>query len=203
MRKLFSSASLLVMFCTALAMAPSAEGKYVSHGRGQWVQASFESIDPAGCIVTRVFLIINGSRFKDSSALSQVSIDRFDRCNDNQSLVSAYGFDFPAADDFELPNGSLSSASIETTMTDVWDAVSETVLTVSIDVDWTATGPATRSTQVYHFQAPGYRSRTSYTGTQRPALASGVVTFGTGNLTPAPTDSAVIAQVQEGTVIID
>jgi hypothetical protein len=204
MRRHLSSASLLVTLCAALVMTPSAEGNYIAHGKGQWVQAFFESIDSSGCIVTRVHFVISGNRSsKDSFAVSEVSIDQFDRCNGNQSLVSAYGFDLPSSNDLGLPNGSLASASIETSMTDVWDTVSQSILPVSIDLAWTATGPAIRSTETYRFRSPDERSIVSHTGIHRPATASGVVTYGTGNLTPEPTEDAVIGEARSRTVIIN
>jgi hypothetical protein len=73
---------------------------------------------------------------------------------------------------------------------------------VSVNLTWTATGPATRVHDVSTVHAPGFTTTSHFSGTFRPATASGTISDGTTNFALLPLQFAQIASVSNGTVTI-
>jgi hypothetical protein len=202
------AASLLLLAAAVLLLVLSAPAQAVTlelhHGKTESADADFFST--SGCIDTGAFvaaddiLVGTDQRLgvkqvsvpKDQAADVFLGIFRFDHCT-NTDLTDAFepaipipGADFQIADD-------LSSASLNTTVT-VHDFVTDTDLSAAVDVNWTATGAATREGGVgFKETFPGrdpFIIRIGDTGTRRDAQAAGSVTVGGENFTPDPTVEA-------------
>lgn len=174
------------------------------HAKGTSANAVFEST--SGCIDTEVFFLADDTLVgadqrlgvtevsvpKDHASDLFLGIVRFNHCT-NTDVTAAFVDALPIADaDFQIAD-DLSSASLNTTVT-LHDDVTNTPLSVALDVAWTATGPATREGGLVlsdSFPGPDPSIiRIADTGTRRDAQAVGSVTVGGENLTPDPSVQA-------------
>jgi len=172
--------------------------------RGKSATAFFFSTD--GCVETAVFVFASDDRFQsppgpgDVVSGASIFISRFDFCT-GELLMDASGFASLAAPDFQVI-GNLNSATLDTTI-EVCDFVSGSCFPVSIDLTWTGTGGLSRENSHFHFQSPGFNINSHFNGRFRNAEASGNVSDGATNFTPASTLSAQIQDLKSGTIVVD
>jgi hypothetical protein len=201
------AASLLLLAAAVLLLVLSAPAQAVTlelhHSKAKSATADFEST--SGCIDTGMHLFAADDLVATNQRLGvkEVSVppdhasefflgfDRFNHCT-NTDVTGAEGRGPIADADFQIAD-DLSSASLNTTVT-VHDFVTDTDLSAALDVDWTATGPATReSGLLLKDSVPGpdpFNIRIGDSATLRDAQAVGSVTVGGENLTPDPSVGA-------------
>ena len=99
-------------------------------------------------------------------------------------------------------SGRLESATLNAVVP-AFDSVLMAPVNLSVNLTWTGSGPLNHGSSHSHFQGPGFIVNSRSSGFFRPAVASGSVSDGITNFTPEPSIAATIAQVQNGTVMID
>lgn len=199
---------LLVVLVLVLATfsqhsTASAGGLYKFRGEG--ASAIFSSVDGSGCIWTEVY--VNPSEGTSQSPPGKgnpsswvyMFISQYDVCSDTQ-LLAAEGSTSLAASEFQV-FGQLSSATFNATV-NVFDYVSSTSFDVYIDLNWTGTGSVIRQSSHSHYNAPGCKFNTRFTGSYRPAVATGSVTDGVTNFTPEPSLGYDIYSAKNGEVYV-
>lgn len=183
----------------------SAGGGAAFRFKGRSAVAYFASVDESGCIGTDVYLfgseavVSNAPGAGTPIAQSYVYISQYDYCT-GTPLLSADGSAWaPYAGSWV--DKKLGSATLNTTI-QVFDYLSETSFAVDLNLTWTAAGPLTRQNSHSHFQSPGCKINTRSNGSSRFAEASGSVSHGVTNYTPAPSYYADISSLKSGTINI-
>ena len=129
-----------------------------------------------------------------SSSEVLLSIDKFDFCTYTQ-LLSVFVFTTLGDQDFQVSN-NLTSATLNTTI-DV-DEESE----IFIDMTWESNSAKERFKSNNLLRLIGFFSNSKMTGTSRQAIATGSVSDGTTNFTPAPSTDASISNSKHGSMMI-
>ena len=172
-RFVLAVALLLSLLVTVLpAHAAGAETQHFSF-KGQFAEASFQSVDSSGCIKTVVTVIAQDGRIKqagppEATARGEINLFQIDTCA-GRLLLSAFGLLTLTPEQFQIDkhlNAATLSAIIEIT-----DVVSGNAFPVDVSVNWTGSGDIVRLKDPVH-------------GTSRNATASGTVSDGTTNFTP-------------------
>jgi len=170
--------------------------------------ADFGSVSSDGCIFTDATIEPFQSLTRPGNTTSQsaiVFIEKFDVCN-NIPLEEASNFgptkgapNFTGTIQF---GGNLATATVNGTAS-MFDFISNTTFTATINVAWQGFGPTTTFIDSSHFRAPNFIVNSHFSGTSRAAEASGILTDETGtNLATPPTLSAGLFNAQGGTVQI-
>jgi len=179
----------------------------VCTAKGGDADAFFGSVSSDGCIFTSAEIQSFQNLTHPGNVTNQavfVSISVFDACNFVQ-LVAASNFDsttqglnFTGTIHF---GDQLSTARVQGTAT-MFDFISNTNFTATIDVTWQGDGPSTHSFDSLHSRAPGVIVNTHFKGTFRSAAASGTLSDGTTNFAATPTLDASLDDISTGTVQI-
>lgn len=172
--------------------------------RGPSAIGSFQSV--TGCLLTETFVI--ASRFKqrdargpaDSVSFASVTVSQFDLCADTLVLY-AYGTASPLAAGALQISSKLDTGRLVTTVP-VFDEISGASFDLAVDLRWTGTGALSRQQTTTHFHTPGCRTNSHLQSRSRPAEASGSVSDGVTEFTPAPSLWASLDSVRSGTVVI-
>jgi hypothetical protein len=203
MKRLFRP--LILGFAVLLPATPVLAATTVFHStfKGQAASAFFVSVDPSGCIDTAVSVNaqdeatkVDGQPGVTSVAFLFISV--FDNCTQT-SLVSAAGSAALAPDDLIVQK--LDSATLDTSI-EVDDFASGTTFTVDVSLNWTGVGDQFRGKTHSHFTSPGFRVNSRFDATSRGATASGTVSDGTTNYTPAPDLAANLVMAKSGDVVV-
>ncbi len=166
--------------------------------KGQTANASFDSFE--GCVETSASVTATSNRIKtvgrpETTPSAFVSLFQFDNCSFT-TLLSAFGFaDLPPGA-FEV-KGNLISATLDASI-DVFDFVSNTTFPVDVSLSWTGTGAVSVSRFHGITRTPGFRENSTFTGSSRPATASGSVTALGMNFSPNPAVFADLESVEQG-----
>jgi hypothetical protein len=196
--------SALALVGTAISQ-PATAG-YISHFKGQFAEASFDSLDSANCIDASVYVFAQTGKSQSppgpgtSGAWMDLFISKYDYCAQTQ-LVAA-SFDGPiSSSDFQTDQ-KLNSAQLTTTVT-VFDYFFGTSYPVSVALTWTAAGPAGRQNNHFHYHAPGFTVNEYSSGVSRLADAAGTVSDSTTNFTPEGSIYADIDSAKSGVVEVE
>jgi hypothetical protein len=170
--------------------------------------ADFGGVSSTGCIFTEANIQPFQNLTRPGNITSQaaiVFIEKFDFCN-GVPLEEASNFDKAGG----APNftgtiqfgGDLATARVSGTAS-MFDFISNTPFTATIDVAWQGFGPTTTFIDNSHFRAPNFIVNSHFSGTTRGAEASGSLTDETGaNLATSPTLNAGLNNARGGTVQI-
>ena len=178
--------SALGLPCTLAAAPPRSFHQTFS---GLSAFADFESVDPSGCISTSVIVNLMEAKVShpavSSSSLALLSVTEFDSCT-NTFLLSAFGSVNLVDQQFQITE--LKSATLKTTA-EIFDFVSNTQITVEVNVSWAGTGGDDRLSSRFTFvsRSPGFLSIFRDLGVLLDASATGSVTLAGTDLTPNPT----------------
>ncbi len=163
--------------------------------------AHFGSVSSDQCIFTDAVIQAFESLTRPGNATGQfvdVFISKFDVCN-NVRLDGAKNEGFTGTIQF---GGTLATATVNGTAP-MFDFVSNTTFTATIDVAWQGFGPTTRMIDSSHFRSPDFIVNTHFSGVSRGAEASGMLTDETGtNVATPPTSDAELDNSASGTVQI-
>jgi hypothetical protein len=179
----------------------------VCTAKGGDADAFFGSVSSDGCIFSTAEIQPFQNLTRPGNVTNQavfVAISVFDACNFVQ-LVEASNFDSTTQDlnftgtiDF---GDQVSTARVQGTAT-MFDFVSNTSFTATIDVTWQGYGPTTYAIDSLHSRAPGVIVNTHFKGAFRSAAASGTLSDGTTNFAATPTLDASLDNISTGTVQI-
>jgi hypothetical protein len=165
-----------------------------------FADADFGSVSNDGCIVTDAFVNAFQGVTRPGNTTGQfafVGIEKFDVCN-NIPLEEAFSEDFTGAIQF---GSSLSTATVTGSAT-MFDKVSNTTFTATINVAWQGFGPTTYMIDSLHFRTSGLILNEHSTGTNRAAEAAGTLSDGTTNFAAAPTLNADLGNSAGGSAQI-
>ena len=204
MKKL-SVAFVLALSLAAFLMPGPASAGDIFRFRGEGASAIFSSSDESGCIWTDVYVNPNEGVFQSppgkGSASSSVYmyITQYDYCT-STPLIAAEGWAPLAASDFQV-FGNLSSATLTATVS-LFDYVSGTWFDVYVDLTWNGTYSVIRQSSSTHYNSPGCKFKQRFTGSFRPAEATGTVSDGVINYTPNPSWGYDIYNARSGEIFI-
>ncbi len=184
----------------------------VFHVRGDVVAASFQSVDPSGCVLTRVFVDADVVESQTPAGRPESEqhggigfIQRFDSC---RGLVLVQVCGKTSSVDLQIRR-DLGSARLTGTMSmgpcleGVVEQEFERPFEALVDLTWAGTGDLERDVETSGFVLVGDTVFTRHlNGTFRPGQASGTVFDGTINFTPEPSISGQIASVNAGRVVV-
>jgi hypothetical protein len=201
------SLGLLVLNPWSVASAASAKVT-VENLRGPLVNASFSSIDPSGCIETDTFVTANRPTDQllpgrgTTTGIGAVNVFVFNACTGTTLLQAVGETDTLGAADFQVSN-QLLWASLRTTIP-VTNIDTGDIFDVNVNVSWTATSDIRRDhSNTNDLYGGGCHVLNRWKGSGREAAASGLVSDGVTNFTPATTQSAEIGFVIDGFEVID
>jgi hypothetical protein len=191
---LLLSSLLVFVFSTATPVlaASGTSAHFTFHGLTAF--AEFDTNSPDGCVET--FVYVDGTQGHKSTE-ADVFVGQFDNCTQTL-LLSAFG---SASNPHFQVDKKLGSASLSATIP-VTDEVSGTTLNVSVSVTWTALDALMQENGTFHFHSKGFIDNSHFNAAFRDANASGTVSNGTTNYTPASADYAQIASMKTGDVSI-
>lgn len=155
--------------------------------RGPGADASFSSTDDTGCIVTDVSLFTRDETIQNPpgqpsrGSFVYLAIYQFDYCAGLQ-LRAAEGWASIGADDLQVAR-KLGSATLSTLVT-MYDWLSDSYFDVSVDLSWSANGPASQQSSSYRSHTPDCKYHSRFRGTFRSADVNGTITDGFTNYTP-------------------
>jgi len=177
---LLLSSLLVLVFSTAspVLAASGTSAHFTFHGLTAF--AEFDTYSPDGCVET--FVYVDG---------------QYDYCTQTL-LLSAFGS--ASNPNFQIDK-KLGSASLNTTIP-VTDYVSGNTFNVSISVTWTAIDALMHENGTFHFHSKGFIDNNHFNADFRDANASGTVSDGTTNYTPASALYAQLASMKSGDVFI-
>src|SRR5215471_3548831 len=171
---------LTVAFALALAslLPAKASAGSIFHFSGKEADGYFSALDSTGCI--NIFAYIQALNGKVQTPPGPgtrgvsvfVILSQYNYCT-GVDLVEASGYSELSTSNFSV-GGNLGSASLTTTI-DVFDYISNTSYPISINLSWTATTPAQRSSYSNHFHAPKFNVDVHLNGTIRFADSSGSI----------------------------
>lgn len=184
-----SSLGLLVL---SPGLVSAAGGKVtVENERGPLVNAWFSAID--GCVETDTFVSANRAINQQQSGgtattdLAAVGVFQYDTCT-GATLLDAVGqADSLPANDLQISR-QLDWATLHTTIT-MTNIESGAAFDVAVDVEWVGTSDITRDhSNTNDLYGGGCHVLNRWKGSGREADASGTVSTGVTNFTPAVSD---------------
>ena len=203
----------IINLAAALALLVATFGQYTTVSAADirkastlGVEAFFSSTDPSGCIVTQVGVSARDDTRREppepgmTEALVALSIYQENICTGEQ-LIFGEAFGWLEEGDLQISK-RLGSATLNTTLIDFEDASGGPIREVYVDLTWTATEPATRSSGHTHLTTPTCKYMDHWKGMSRFADVTGTVSAGTTNFTPE-TGSGSIFSGKSSAIFID
>lgn len=185
MKSTFRWLIVVVLVLTAFGQYTTASAATMYKWKGPGADAYFSSDD--GCVVTDVSLFTRHETFQNPPSRPSrgtfvyLTIYQYDYCLGWQ-LRAAEGFAWIPKSDLQVAR-RLGTATLSTLVT-MYDWPTDSYFDVSIDLSWTANGPATRQSSSYRTQGPGCKFSSRFQGTFRSAEVNGTITDGFTNYTP-------------------
>jgi len=198
----------VVVGVLALAVPPATHAANIINWQytGLDAGAVFSTTDPSGCVFGEVRVGAVDGRVKqvgqpDSPSQLYVLVSEYNACTDTRLLAASGQGRMLAADDFVV-DGQLNAAHLRTSVV-VYDHVSQSDKTVTIDMAWTATGGAAREKGSTTTRSADFLVKERFDATIRPATASGTVRVdGGANRTPNPNVYASMRSLRLGVLDI-
>jgi len=198
--------TIKLMVVLALALATFSQHTIASAGdnfkfSGRFADAFFYSTDGV-CVETFVSVFANKGKFQSppgpgsTSTFASVWVGQFDSCTGIG--FSGYGDTFPGDGAFQIDR-SLTSAALNVTIP-VFDGVSW--FDADVNLVWTGTGELSRGTFHSHSKSPGCVINQRWSGSSRPAQASGTVSIEGTNFTPDSSVGATLGSTKSGDLFI-
>jgi|SRR5713101_1377198 len=190
-----------LLFATPMLVADATTTTTNFTVKGNTAVAAFEGADPLDpCIVDTVTIVSSESMQKvspggkTSTTGTMLFVAQEDVCLDI-FLLEGEGDTTQQTLRFK----DLTSATLTATVP-VFDEVSKTVINFSVNLIWTATGPAVTETlnQKFRDRDLGLMILIKVRGSHAPAVATGTVMALGQNFTPEPSDSAELQSQNDG-----
>jgi hypothetical protein len=200
--------TIRLLVVLALALATFSQYSSASAGdnfkfSGNFADAGFSTAD--GCVVTNVGVFANKGKFQSppgpgsSGAFADMYIDQYDSCTGAQYIL-AFGGTPLSNDAFQIDRG-LNSAVLNATIL-VFDNVSGTEISVSVNLEWVGIGALNKGTFHSHSKSPGCVINERFSGSSRFAEATGSVSDGVTNFTLNPSGDGHLNSTKSGTLFI-
>lgn len=175
---------------------------------GNQAFTDFSSASTDGCTYTDANVQVFDNLTRPGGVTTSqvmVFINVYDNCT-GQQLVSAANFDpntgAPVFNGTLSFGSKLSSATVNGTAP-MYDYVSNTTFTSTVNLTFQGYGPTSQFTDNSTFRSPGFMSKSNFKGTSRSAEASGTLTDASNNnLAAAPSLYASINNNSGGTLQI-
>jgi len=202
-----STAALLVLIPFS-GVAAASDTVTVQNNRGPLANAWFSTLDPSGCVETDTFVTANRPTYQQlpgrgtTTGIAAVSVFEYDRCLDTVLLDAVGASDAVPAAAFQVSN-QLDRAALATTIT-LTNIDTGATFDATVDVAWIGTSDIVRNhDNTNDFYGGGCHVLTRWKGSGRTAEASGRVSAGVTNFTPATSQSAEIGFVVDGFEVIN
>lgn len=196
---------ICVVVVLAIALPVTAWAGGISKFRGDSASASFSRVDASGCVYTDVFVFASQDRIQSppgppqAQAGADIYISQYDWCNGLQ-LVGASGFTALDAGAFQVSK-KLDAAALAATI-NVYDYMSGQSYDVNLDLNWRGAGEIEKGSYHSKFQSGDCKVNSRWSGSFRPATATGTVSDGTTDFTPDPSAYAAIQSAKSGAIEI-
>lgn len=196
MRKYKMQRTAIILFCRGFSLllglltAHLAQGQNVNIWNGQNAYGFFvaaDPSDPSGCKMVEVSVSANFGRVKAPPSYDYsykddfLFVTQFDNCTNTTIKAFQHSQSLSQAE-FKVSD---VSARLQFTAL-AQDQITGTWYTLTIDLTWSATGPATTQSGNQHVHAPHSNFLISWNGEYRPADVTGKVFDGITNYTPEP-----------------
>lgn len=187
MRSTFKLLIVIVLLLAVFGQHTPASAAEMYKWKGPGAEAYFSSTDDSGCIVTDVSLFTRDETFQNPpgqpsrGSFVYLTIYQYDYCAD-LALRVAEGWASIAEDDLQVAK-KLGSATLSALVT-MYDWASDSYFDVSVDLSWSATGPAARQSSSFRSHTPECKYHSRFQGTFRSADVNGTITDGYTNYTP-------------------
>ena len=199
--------TVLAVLLSMFSLPASAGAGNVYKFQGKTIHAEFYNSDETGCIYTDAFvsaseqLSQNKPGTGSSTSGIHVYISKWNECT-QQSLVSAEAFAPLPETDYNI-SGSLRKASLKTTVTVTsTDPENPVSFDVFIDLAWTGSDVTLHQTSNTQTDYHSCRTNQRYNNTFHYAKATGTVSDGVTNYSPAVSDFATISKEKGGEISI-
>ena len=187
MKVLINLVAGLALLVATFGPSTNADAADVRKTEWQGVEAFFSNTDPSGCVVTQIGMFArNDMRHEPpepgtTESLLVLSIYQVNDCTGEQ-LLFAEGYTWLDEGDLQVSK-KLQSATLNATV-NLEDAGAAGNFDVDVDLTWTATEPATRSSSHSHLDQRDCKIISHWRGMSRFADVTGTVSVGTTNFTP-------------------
>lgn len=187
MRSTFKLLIVIVLLLAVFGQHTPASAAEMYKWKGPGAEAYFSSTDDSGCIVTDVSLFTRDETFQNPpgqpsrGSFVYLTIYQYDYCAD-LALRVAEGWASIGEDDLQVAK-KLGSATLSALVT-MYDWASDSYFDVSVDLSWSATGPAARQSSSFRSHTPECKYHSRFQGTFRSADVNGTITDGYTNYTP-------------------
>jgi hypothetical protein len=196
----FLTAACLALSLTLVASAPASAETLRFRLRGQEAVAGFSSTDPTGCIVSHVFVaamdagVKTGPGQTEPHSRTMAIVSQYDTCT-NHVLLDGFGETLLPPDAFVISD--LESATLNATI-EVVDQANGSSFPLSVNLTWAADGDTSRVKDHFHMKSPVFTVNAKFSAVSREATASGTISDGATNFTPAPADFALLNAIKSG-----
>ena len=171
-------------FTTSAPRAHAASGNtIVIKGHGLHVESGFHYLSSDNCIETTVYVdAFQNIVHNQTVSTADVFIGQTNNCTNTTLLDASGGTGSPA---FQIDK-TLLSASLSA-IVPITDTVSGNTFSVSVNMTWTSTSAIQHQDITQHYRTQGFTINSHSNADIRDAIASGTVSDGTTNFTPAGT----------------
>jgi hypothetical protein len=200
----WSLATLMLLGSISVARADATATNFKI--TGETVTASFEASDPADPCLRDTVIVISGNSVekvspggkKTASKQTLLIVVQEEICL-GISLLNGAG----TTSQHSLNIKTADSASLTATVP-VADSISQQIIDFSVNLTWTATGPAVTEyhKEMFRDRDLGILVITGLRGSHAPAVATGSVVAAGSNFTPEPSTGAEIQTQNEGTLTV-
>ena len=187
MKTTFRLLIIIVLMLGVFGQNSTASAAEQYRWKGPGAEAYFSSTDDSGCIVTDVSLFTRDETFQNPpgqpsrGSFVYMTIYQYDYCA-GQELRNAEGWASIGENDLQVAR-RLSSATLSALVT-MYDWLSDSYFDVSVDLSWSATGPASQQSSSYRSHSPGCKYHSRFRGSFRSADVNGTISDGVTNYTP-------------------
>ncbi len=196
---------LFAILLAALDIPAQQTPTSITHFLGHAATAFFYSVDATGCTATQASLLLTNGRQvvspgqKTNLASLFLVLQQSNICGGYSVLIASNPVAAIPASDVTFI--SSNSATVKTTL-QMFDSISNTSFSVSVNLAFTATGRGSRQNIVFHSGGPPSLLSPMVvihgSDFEQPAVAIGTISNGTTNFTPAPSEAATIGSQAEG-----
>jgi hypothetical protein len=208
------SAAVALNSRNALGAGGGGGGCFLNSGpvctvNGMSAYADFSTVSADGCIVTDAFVNSFQGLTRPSATPGMavfIAEDQYNVCT-NTDIASVSNFDpttfVPSFSGTAQFSKTLGSASVNGTAQMFDNFTGAPAFVATVNVTWQGYGPSSTIIDNSHFRSAGLVVNTRFTGSSIQALASGVITDGTGaNLAAGTSPNASLQNITNGTVVV-
>ncbi len=197
----------VVLFLGVLTFPGTARGGDLYHFSGLNADAYFDAV--TDCTETGAYVFANNGKFQSppgpgtSGSSAYANLYWYNICGTEEYFYA--WSQYPIGDvNFQISR-NLASAQLNASFHFYgYNQNGEPIeFDAQVDLNWTPAGPASRSSNRYHFQNPWFIENRHDSSVWRPAEASGTISDGTTNFTPEVSLGASLSYTRGGVLYIE